>query len=82
MWSRYTIFVFINRKKLNEVIYALMTNWIRVFGLTRAIFTDNLGELRLEEIREVMFILNVHTCTTIVISPFQRGFVGKGPCSH
>lgn len=69
-------------KKLNEVINALLTNWIRVFGVIRAIFTDNGGEFRSEEIREVMSILNVHTCTTAVISSFQRGFVGKGPCSH
>lgn len=62
--------MFINRKKLNEVINVLMINWIRVFGLIRVIFIDNLGEFRLEEIREVMFIFNVYMCIIIVISFF------------
>ena len=32
MWSRYTVSVFINRKKPSDVIDALMQRWIDVFG--------------------------------------------------
>ena len=32
MWSRYTVSVFINRKKPSDVIDALMQRWIAVFG--------------------------------------------------
>lgn len=38
-----------------------------------AIFTDNGGEFSSDEMREVMSILNVRTCTTAGMSPFQDG---------
>ena len=43
MWSRYTVSVFINRKKPSDVIDTLMQRWISVFGKLRSIVTDNGG---------------------------------------
>ena len=73
MWSRYTISVFINRKRPSEVINALMQNWVGVFGVMRSILTDNGGEFNADEMREVMSILNVRVLTTAAESPFQNG---------
>ena len=70
MWSRYTVSVFIERKKTTEVIDAVMTNWIGIFGVMEAILTDKCGECNSEEIREVASILNVKVCTTSAESPF------------
>ena len=33
MWSRYTVSVFISRKRPSDVIDSLMTNWLGVFGI-------------------------------------------------
>ena len=73
MWSRYTISVFINRKRPSEVINALMQNWVGVFGVMVSILTDNGGEFNSDEMREVMSILNVRVLTTAAESPFQNG---------
>ena len=73
MWSRYTVSVFISRKRPSDVIHSLMTNWIGVFGIMGAILTDNGGEFNSEEMREVASILNVKVCTTAAESPFQNG---------
>ena len=73
MWSRYTVSVFISRKRPSDVIESLMTNWIGVFGIMGAILTDNGGEFNSEEIREVALILNANVCTMAAKSPFQNG---------
>ena len=73
MWSRYTISVFINKKRPSEVINALMQNWVGVFGVMGSILTDNGGEFNADEMREVMSILNVRVLTTAAESPFQNG---------
>ena len=73
MWSRYTISVFIPRKRSCDVINALMQGWIAVFGVMEAILTDNGGEFSSDEMREVMSILNVQIITTAADSPFQNG---------
>ena len=73
MLSRYTVSVFIDRKKTTEVIDAVMTNSIGIFGVMGAILTDKCGEFSSEEIREVASILNVKVCTTSAESPFQNG---------
>ena len=74
MWSRYTVSVFIMRKTPSEVINALMKHWIDIFGVMQAVLTDNGGEeFTSDEMREVMSILNVRTCTTAGMSPFQNG---------
>lgn len=46
--------VFIRRKKPNEIIDALMTNWIVVFGVMEAINSDNEVEFSSEEMGEVI----------------------------
>ena len=73
MWSRYTISVFINRKRPSDVINALMQRWVGVFGVMGAIMTDNGGEFSSDEMREVMSILDVRVITTAAESPFQNG---------
>ena len=73
MWSRYTVSIFITRKRSNDVINALMQGWIAVFGVMEAILTDNGGEFSSDEMREVMSILNVRVITTAAESPFQNG---------
>ena len=49
-----------------------MKHWIGIFGVMQAVLTDNGGEFTSDEIREVMSILNVRTCTAAGMSPFQR----------
>ena len=73
MWSRYTVSVFIQRKRSNDVINALMQRWVAVFGVMESIMTDNGGEFSSDEMREVMSILNVRLITTAAESPFQNG---------
>lgn len=73
IWSRYTISIFIPRKRSCDVINALMQGWIAVFGVMEAILTDNGGEFSSDEMREVMSILDVQIITTAADSPFQNG---------
>ena len=73
MWFRYTVSVFIRRKKPSNVIEATMKNWIGVFGLMGALMTDNGGEFSSDEMREITSILNVRLCTAAGMSPFQNG---------
>ena len=73
MWSRYTLSVFVDRKKSGNIIDALMTQWIGKFGVMKALMTDNGGEFNSDEVREITSILNVQLCTTAGESPFQNG---------
>ncbi|CAC5360727.1 unnamed protein product [Mytilus coruscus] len=73
MWSRYTVSVFINRKKPTNVIEALVKNWVGIFGVMGALISDNGGEFSSDEMREVASILNVKVCTTAGMSPYQNG---------
>ena len=73
MWSRYTVSVFVNRKKPSDVIDALMERWISVFETMGSIMTDNGGELSSDEMREVASFLNVRFFTIAADSPFQNG---------
>ena len=73
MWSRYTLSVFVTRKKPSNIIDALMTHWVGKFGVMGALMTDNGGEFNSDEMREVASILNVQLCTTAGESPFQNG---------
>ena len=72
MWSRYTLSIFVNRKKPSHIIDALMTHWIGKFGVMGALMTDNGGEFS-----SVTFILNIQLCTTAGESPFQNGLCEK-----
>lgn len=51
MWSRYTVSIFIERKKPSNIIDALMTQWIGKFGVMGALMTDNGGEFNSDEMR-------------------------------
>ena len=73
MYSRYTQSVFISRKRTTDVIDAIMSNWVGVFGVMGGLLTDNGGEFTGEEIRDVMSVLNVRISTTGAESPFQNG---------
>lgn len=73
MWSRYTVSVFIQRKRPSDVIDAMMKNWVGVFGVMGAIMSDNGGEFSSDEMREIASILNIRLCTTAGMSPYQNG---------
>lgn len=73
MWSRYTISIFISRKRPSDVIDCMMKNWVAIFGVMGSIMTDNGGEFSSDETREIASILNVKLCTTAGESPFQNG---------
>ena len=73
MWSRYTLSVFIDRKKPSNVIDNLMTHWIGKFGVIGTLMTDNGGEYSSNEMREITSILNIQLCTTAGENPFQNG---------
>ena len=74
MFSRFSVSVFINRKRPRDVIDKIMLCWVgATFGVMEAILTDNGGEFSSEEMREVASILNVEVCTTAAESPFQNG---------
>ena len=73
MWSRYTVSVFIDRKRPSDFIDRMMTHWIGKFGIMRAVLTDNGGEFNSNEMREVESILNIKVCTTAGENPFQNG---------
>ena len=64
MWSRYTVSIYIDRKKSSCIIDALMTHWIGTFGIMGALMTDNGGEFSSDEMREITSILNAQLCTT------------------
>ena len=59
MWARYTVSVFINRKRPSDIIDAMMTHWIGKFGVMKSVLTDNGGEFNSDEMREVKSILNI-----------------------
>jgi transposase InsO family protein len=73
MWSRYTVSTFINRKKPEKIIDALMREWVGKFGVMGSLMTDNGGEFNSDEVREITSILNIKLCTTSGQSPFQNG---------
>ena len=49
MFSRFTVSVFVERKKPSIIIDKIMTHWIGIFGTMRAIMMDNGGEFNSEE---------------------------------
>ena len=73
MWSRYTVSVFIDRKRPSDIMDGMMTHWIGKHGIMRSVLTDNGGEFNSDEIREVESILNIQVSTTAGESPFQNG---------
>ena len=73
MWARYTVSVFINRKRPSDIIDAMMTHWTGKFGVMKSILNDNGGEFNSDEMSEVESILNIQVCITAGESPFQNG---------
>ena len=73
MWSRYSVSVFIPKKKTQLVIDSLLKRWISIFGCMGALFSDNGGEFTSLEMQEVASILGVKLLTTAAFSPHQNG---------
>ena len=73
MYSRFTLGVFIDRKKSSTVIDQIIKNWIKIFGVMQGILTDNGGEFNSDELRDVASLLNIQVSTTGAESPFQNG---------
>ena len=79
MYSRYTQSVFIERKKTTDVIDAIMSNWVGVFGVMKGLLADNGGVGRGgrftgEEVKDVASVLNIRLSPTGAESPFQNGY--------
>ena len=77
MWSRYTISVFVSRKTKETIIDNIIIHWIAYFGVMQTVLSDNGGEFRNDEMREVCSILNVEILTTAAESPWQNGLCEK-----
>jgi hypothetical protein len=77
MFSRYTISVFVPRKDSTAILCAIIDNWISYFGIMQGIFSDNGGEFRNDELRELSSVLNFSIQTTAADSPFQNGLCEK-----
>ena len=77
MFSRYTISAFVPRKDSTSILCAIIDNWISYFGIMQGIFSDNGGEFRNDELREVGSVLNFSIQTTAADSPFQNGLCEK-----
>ena len=73
MYSRYTVSVFISRKRPTDVIHAIMSDWISVFGVMGKIHYDNGGEFANEELLQVQSMLNIEPSSTSSESPYQNG---------
>ena len=60
MLSRFTVSVFVVRKKSSEMIDKIMEHWAgAAFGVMEAILTNNSGEFSSNEMREVARIFNI-----------------------
>ena len=73
LYSRFTISVFISRKRPSDVIHAFLSEWCSIFGVPKAILTDNGGEFINAELQEVESMLNIQVLTTAAESPFSNG---------
>ena len=73
VFTRYTMGVFITRKRAEIIVEQLIKRWISIFGVMQRIHTDNGGEFNADEVREVASILDFSCSTTGAESPFQNG---------
>ena len=73
LWSCFTVSTFIPRKRLTDVIHAMMTEWCSIFGIPQGVLTDNGGQFVSEEMLEVESMLNTEVLSTAAESPFQNG---------
>ena len=74
IWSRFSVSVFVDRKRPSDIIDKIMVSWVGAgFGIMKSVLTGNGGEFSSDEMREVCSILDVQTLTTAAFSPFQNG---------
>ena len=59
MLSRYTTSAFIERKQPSDIIDAMKTHLIGIFGKIKSFLTDNGDEFNSDELREARRILNI-----------------------
>jgi hypothetical protein len=53
---------FIDRKKPEKIIDALMREWVGKFGVMGSLMTDSGGEFNSDEVREITSIRNIKLC--------------------
>ena len=70
-YSWYTQAEWIKNKQPEEVIKALMKKWISVFGKSKKIMTDNGREFQNENMRNLIW--NMEMMTTAAESPVSKG---------
>ena len=73
MFSRYTVSVFVSRKKPVDILENVIKHWIGHYGVMKRILSDCGGEFNNAEMRELSSLLNIEVCTTAGESPFQNG---------
>lgn len=73
MFSRFTVATWVKRKRPEEIIEAIIKEWIGILGVMKKLLSDNGGEFNGEEIRAIESLLNIEHDTTGAESPFQNG---------
>ena len=75
--TRYSAAKIIRSKNGEEVVRALLTNWISIFGSPRSILTDNGLEFCNKEVNDLCEMLGITHRTTASYSPYSNGLVEK-----
>ena len=73
MYSRYTVSVYISRKRPSDVIHAIINDWISIYGVMGKINYENGGEFANEELLQVQSMLNIEPSPTRSESAYQNG---------
>ena len=76
-FTRFITATIIRRKQPEDVVNALLMNWVQIFGTPGLILTDNGGEFKNEEIKALAAKFNIRTDCTGAESPWQNGMMEK-----
>ena len=76
-FTRYQVATIVKSKESSEIIDAITTKWMPIFGRVNKLLTDNGGEFNSDEMREVASSFNMELRTTGANSPWQNGMVER-----
>ena len=77
LFTRYQVATVIRSKEPEEIVKAITTKWLPVFGRMQKIITDNGTEFQNEQMREVASQLNVELLSTGANAPWMNGLVER-----
>lgn len=77
LFTRYQVATVIRSKEPEEIVKAVTTKWLPVFGRMQKIITDNGTEFQNEQMREVASQLNVELLSTGANAPWMNGLVER-----